>query len=117
MDQIRDRGNIKWTAMMLPEHRQLLQQLEESQDERECPELAEDKWEELQFVIQKAIEEKTEITLTFFQDKRMENLIGRIKKYDPLSRSLSLVGRSELRHIPVSTIVDAVPLSGNEPLE
>lgn len=117
MDRIRDRGNIKWTAMMLPEHRQMLQRLEASQDERECPVLAEDKWEELQFIIRQAIEQKTEITLAFFVDKRIDLLVGTIKKYDPLSGSLHVTGESGLCLIPVSTILDAVPLSNQECVE
>lgn len=38
---IKDRGTIKWTAMMLPEHVELLKQLEHEQQKVKKPELDE----------------------------------------------------------------------------
>ncbi|WP_167577694.1 YolD-like family protein [Ammoniphilus sp. YIM 78166] len=105
---IRDRGNIKWSTMMLPEHRQLLQELEHSQDEQECPEPSEDKWEELQLVIGEAIETRKEVTLKYFANKRFHRLTGQIQKYDPIGRLFSIVSREgTIERVSFAAIIDA----------
>ncbi|RXT07842.1 YolD-like family protein [Ammoniphilus sp. CFH 90114] len=115
MDNLRDRGNIKWSTMMLPEHRKLLQQLELSQEEESCPELTEDRWEEIQYIIQEAMGEGVEVTLTFFADKRFKHFTGKVKKFDPLRQTLHVVGEDEYTYpISVASLVDAVHASRRE---
>lgn len=108
MNPIRDRGNIKWSTMMLPEHRQLLQELELAQDEQECPDLSEDQQEELELVIGESMAEAVEVMLTFFAEKRYSNFTGIIKKYDPLNRTICVENKAEIRKtIPISAVIKA----------
>ncbi|RAK15460.1 YolD-like protein [Anoxybacillus vitaminiphilus] len=55
---MRDRGNIKWTGFLIPEHREMLKHLYEvNQHMVEKPLLDEQKFDELNEVIHKAMAE------------------------------------------------------------
>ncbi|WP_424475396.1 YolD-like family protein [Oceanobacillus kimchii] len=51
---INDRGKIKWTAMMMPEHLELLNQLKEKQIRKQKPILDEQQLEENGFQLMMA---------------------------------------------------------------
>ncbi|GAB3801050.1 YolD-like family protein [Virgibacillus kimchii] len=44
---VNDRGNIKWTSLMLPEHVQLIKEMWEEDDKKEKPILDEQQIEEI----------------------------------------------------------------------
>ncbi|MCY8141925.1 YolD-like family protein [Bacillus haynesii] len=55
-DNLKDRGSIKWTAMMLPEHVSLLRELESRQDKVKRPVLNLSQIEDMEMVISEAME-------------------------------------------------------------
>lgn len=87
---IRDRGNIKWTAMMLPEHVKLLQEWKAQDENVEKPELDEWGLQDLSEQLQIAYANNLEVELSIWKEKRIFKVIGIISKLDTKSSSLYL---------------------------
>lgn len=91
--EFKDRGNIKWTAMMLPEHREMLHEYGLSQDDVDPP----DHDEEM-------------VKVLYWKHKRYVEVHGIVKKIDPYKRAI-LVDASasddwDRRWIPVEHIFE-----------
>jgi hypothetical protein len=109
MDRLHDRGNIKWSTMMLPEHRQLLIHLKEAQQDVMMKDLTEDKLKEIDQVIRQSLAQGEEIILTYYYRKRYHRITGFVEGYDPLQRQIIIKGRAnEQKKIDCSRIIDAV---------
>lgn len=87
---IRDRGNIKWNSLMLPEHVKMLREW-----------AAEDTWAERKFPDEQKLEELNEraadamafgkpVTITYFESHQYMQLTGRIHYFDPLTKEYRL---------------------------
>jgi len=104
---IRDRGRIKWTSMMLPEHVKLLRDWKKEDEWESKAQLDEQKIEEMNRIMNIAIEYGYKIDVTYYANKRHERLLGKPGKYDPLTNELFMVGEDgEKYHIPMSDIED-----------
>lgn len=88
---IQDRGSIKWTAMMLPEHVKLLREYNESLDKVEKPVLDEQKYEEFNEVICEAMEENITLQFTYYQKGEIKKLVGNIHYIDQLKENYELL--------------------------
>jgi len=78
----KDRGNKKWTAMMLIEHRDKLKELKEHEDDKEKPILDNQEKEMINTKLQQAIHNNLAITIKYYEDKRFKTITGTIKKTD-----------------------------------
>ncbi|MFS0575054.1 YolD-like family protein [Sporosarcina sp. 179-K 3D1 HS] len=102
---IRDRGRIKWTAMMLPEH---VQQLRDWHEEEHLPqrrEPDEQHYEEWNRLMAKAAEEGSPLAVTFWKagtSCTVEGVIAHIDSSSSLLRLSSVKGESCL--IPIGAI-------------
>ncbi|MEK5270553.1 YolD-like family protein [Aeribacillus sp. FSL K6-8394] len=96
---IQDRGGIKWTAMMLPEHVKLLREYNESLDKVEKPVLDEQKYEEFNEVICEAMEENITLQFTYYQKGEIKKLVGNIHYIDQLKRELRIVDYLTKKHV------------------
>ncbi|GKV57576.1 hypothetical protein NCCP2222_35230 [Sporosarcina sp. NCCP-2222] len=87
---IRDRGNIKWTAMMLPEHIQQLRnwQAEDGRLPRGMPD--EQQLEEWNYKISNAMEGGTPVSIEFWQAEDVKKVQGFIQKTDSLQGVLQI---------------------------
>ncbi|TWL05199.1 hypothetical protein CHCC20323_3103 [Bacillus licheniformis] len=72
-ENLKDRGTIKWTAMMLPEHVGLLRELESSQDKVKRPVLDMSQIEDMQMVISEAMELNNPVQFSVFKPLPMLN--------------------------------------------
>jgi hypothetical protein len=109
VDRLNDRGNIKWTTMMLPEHRQLLIKLKEAQQNVTMRNLTEDKLSEIDEVIKQSLVQGEEITVTYYHRKRYYMVTGILEGYDPLQKQIIVKGRAnERKKIDCNQIIDAV---------
>ncbi|GGD12787.1 YolD-like family protein [Pontibacillus salipaludis] len=54
-DRLRDRGTIKWTSLMLPEHVEMLKEVWKEDERVEKGMLAEDQAVEIDFKLQRAL--------------------------------------------------------------
>lgn len=78
---IKDRGNIKWTSLMLVEHREALKKLIAAEGDQPGPQLDEQALNELDYLLQTALYKELPVKITYYQGKRYYQVTGRIKSY------------------------------------
>ncbi|MCY8025645.1 YolD-like family protein [Bacillus sonorensis] len=72
-DNLKDRGSIKWTAMMLPEHVSLIRELESSQNKVKRPVLDMSQIEDMEMIISEAMEFNNPVQFSVFKPLPMLN--------------------------------------------
>ncbi|MFO7815524.1 MAG: YolD-like family protein [Halanaerobiales bacterium] len=102
---IKDRGNIKWTSLMLVEHRKKLEELKESENNRERPDLDEQFYEVLNYRIEEAIEKNIEVKITYYKRKEYREITTHINKYDPQLKKL-IIKDKRIKKISLKNIVE-----------
>ncbi|KZE66333.1 hypothetical protein AWM68_08180 [Fictibacillus phosphorivorans] len=106
---IRDRGTIKWTAMMLPEHVKMLRDHQDGLDYGRKPELDEQKYEEFNETICVAMEENQTLMFTYFEKGRSAELKGQVHYVDEFKKELRVMDEADKMHIlRVTDIMDIV---------
>ena len=106
---IRDRGKMKWTSLMLPEHVKLLREWTKEDRLESRKELDEQYLEVLNERMMEAVEFGKRITVTYYRKGVYENFTGRISSWDELNRKLHLDGGKdggEIKKIPLASIMD-----------
>ncbi|WP_053220402.1 YolD-like family protein [Virgibacillus senegalensis] len=103
-DKHQDRGTIKWTSLMLPEHVEMLNQWYEAEKDVEKPLLSSDKLEEMQRTITQAIEYKQKVSLFFYEAQRIERMEGFIKGAG--MGKLEVENRDGIEFLPFEAITD-----------
>ena len=90
LENNRDRGNKKWTAMMLTEHVELLRQWHDEDEFTERPEL--DEWELtlLAEEVERAHKGKSDVKLTHWKDGKLLDDYGKVITIDNTSKSIVL---------------------------
>jgi len=86
--EVKDRGNIKWTAMMLMEHKVMLREWGESQDDVEPPNHDEDDLSLIAETLYRAMIEKEAVQLIYWKDKRHHEVTGTVKRIDALRKAV-----------------------------
>lgn len=76
---VNDRGNIKWTTMMLPEHVEALRQLAEQQKYKNKPILDDQLIEENEFKLQMAIHDHLTVEIKYFKDHNFHWIKGELR--------------------------------------
>ncbi|MFW6007573.1 MAG: YolD-like family protein [Halanaerobiales bacterium] len=77
---LKDRGNKKWVSLMLVEHKRKLKRLKQKKGEKEKPDLEEHKLEEMNYILDKAIQQNLKIKITYYRNKNCHSFKGKIKK-------------------------------------
>ncbi|MDX5476771.1 MAG: YolD-like family protein [Bacillaceae bacterium] len=104
---IRDRGTIKWTSMMLPEHVKMLRDWTKEDYYEIKPELDEQQIEMMNEQIGEAMEFGNEVTITYYENKRYQLFVGTIHHADPMKRRLHVVDKfGEVSYLPLGDILD-----------
>ncbi|WP_432358969.1 YolD-like family protein [Sporosarcina sp. UB5] len=109
---IRDRGRIKWTAMMLPEHVEQLRdwQKEDGLQTRQQPD--EQQIEEWNYRINEAMKRNEQLSIDYWHEGAIMTGKGFIRKIDALEGNLYLHPESgEAHRIP---FVDLKSISESE---
>ncbi|WP_026675015.1 YolD-like family protein [Alkalihalobacterium bogoriense] len=91
----KDRGNIKWSAMMLPEHVHLLRQLQEEQEHEVKPELDEQSFGEMNILISEALQNNSMLEICYFNECGSQTIFGTIVRINMEERMLTLLDESE----------------------
>lgn len=86
----------KWSAMLLPQHRERLQQMAADEYNVSPPRLDQDQLEELHYQLQAAIAEQRWIQVTYFKDYSWATAMGQIQKYDPFNGMLQVIDASSI---------------------
>ncbi|MBM4762200.1 YolD-like family protein [Bacillus sp. B15-48] len=104
---IRDRGRIKWTSMMLPEHVKMLRDWAREDETEAEKELDEQQLELMNEIIFEAMELKKFVVITYYHKQKYKLVIGKIRGWDQLKSKLRIADRFEDFHdIGLSSIVD-----------
>ncbi|AZU63230.1 YolD-like family protein [Neobacillus mesonae] len=104
---IRDRGRIKWTSMMLPEHVKLLRDWVKEDQYEQQKEMDEQQLELMNEILAEAIEFNQDVTITYYRNRNYEIVIGKIHYWDELSHKLHVVDRfAEVHRISIDAIAD-----------
>lgn len=104
---IKDRGTIKWTAMMLPEHVQEIRGIWEQ--DKKVPEriVDEQQLELVNLTIERALIENILVSIIFYENDSYKKRTGHIKKVDSLACTISLQTTEQIITIPMKQILDA----------
>lgn len=87
---IKDRGNIKWTSLMLVEHRKKLEELKESENNKKRLELDDQLYELFDYKIKLALKENIEVKITYYKNNSYENIQAYIKGFNKQNKTLIL---------------------------
>ncbi len=87
---IKDRGNKKWTSLMLVEHKKRLKELKEKEGQLEKPELDEQLKEEINSKLKQALKDDLLVKLKYFKNKSFITEAGRISKVDSIEKYIEL---------------------------
>lgn len=104
---IRDRGRIKWTAMMLPEHVKLLRDWAHEDTFEQQKEIDEQKLEEMNSLLASAMEEHKPLIITHYRNRKYELVIGYIHYWDEFTHKLHIIDYFEdIHRISLTDIAD-----------
>lgn len=104
---IHDRGRIKWTSMMLPEHVKMLRDWVKEDTYESKKRLDEQQLEQMNETIAEAMEFEQALTITHYHNKQYELVLGRVHYWDTLESKLHIVDRfDEIHRIKLNDIYD-----------
>jgi len=104
---LKDRGNKKWTAMMLIEHRKRLKELKESEKDRKKPILDDQEKEEINYKLQQAVQNNQPVEIKYHEDKRFKTASGVIKKVDSYRKEVIISEEvGEQQKISLNNLLD-----------
>ncbi|MEH7522038.1 YolD-like family protein [Bacillus sp. JJ1503] len=104
---IKDRGTIKWTAMMLPEHVQSLKEIMLDEQKLKKPELDEQAIEEFELTICEAMEFHRTIIIEVFENGLFNTITGTVHYINHLKSQLILKDDQDyFHHIPFKNLVN-----------
>ncbi|MEB1806588.1 MAG: YolD-like family protein [Bacillaceae bacterium] len=104
---LKDRGNIKWTAMMLPEHVTELRKFAEDLNKVPKPHLDEQQLEEFERTICEAMEYNQSITFTYWEKGEFKTIVGKVHYVVPNTKQLRIYDEFDERYyIDFEDLVD-----------
>ena len=104
---IKDRGTIKWTAMMLPEHVQSLKEIMIDEQKLKKPELDEQAIEEFELIICEAMEFNTTLLIEVFNNGFINTITGTVHYINHMKSQLIIQdNQGYFHHIPFKNLVN-----------
>lgn len=105
---IKDRGNIKWTSLMLPEHVKLLRDWANEDESIRKPMLDEQELDQMNSLIQTAMTSGQRLVFTYYEEQGCKLLVGTPRSYQESAQRLKVTDEFQNSHwLPISAIVDA----------
>ncbi|GIO26370.1 YolD-like family protein [Ornithinibacillus bavariensis] len=98
---VNDRGSIKWTAMMLPEHQELLRRVWKQQEYKDRPNLDEQQIEEINMKLQLAIHDDLSVIIKYYSDNDYKQVRGKLTKIDTMNKCLLLKDGTKIDFINI----------------
>lgn len=99
---INDRGSIKWTSLMLPEHVEMLKQLWEEDKKQSKPLLDEHELESINETVKEALEYHKASCVTIFESSGNRQIQGYIIAIDGHNQSLKFQKLNSSNQIKLS---------------
>ena len=88
---MRDRGTIKWTSLMLPEHVQMINEAFKEQERVEKPILDEQQIEENSFALQRAMKDGFSVEIKYHNGFEFVYLSAKIKGIDVNTKKVKCI--------------------------
>ncbi|AXI09308.1 YolD-like family protein [Oceanobacillus sp. 143] len=105
----KDRGTIKWSSLMLPEHVELLKELWKEDEKVRKPLLDPQQIEIIHNDLMDAYHSERSVTISFYQNVAVSHLSGVITKLDQYRNSIILQTDDNERHIiPFQQIISLI---------
>jgi hypothetical protein len=98
----KDRGNKKWTSLMLVEHRKRLKELKEHECDREKPILDNQEKTAIDSKLQQALQNDLELKIKFYENKQFKLVNGRIEEVD-INQKIIFVDNKK---IPIKNLLE-----------
>ncbi|WP_174734229.1 YolD-like family protein [Mesobacillus harenae] len=95
---IRDRGRIKWTSMMLPEHVKMLRDWADEDSYEQEKVVDEQYLEQMNEIILEAMECNKPVMITYYCSRSYKLVLGKIHYWDEPGQKLHVVDRFEDVH-------------------
>lgn len=111
VDFLVDRKNIKWTSMMLTEHRVALKQLQQHVWDVAEPEKTEDELTEIAEVLGRAMNQGLMVKILYYRSKRYHQTKGKVVRWNQANQSIIL---DQEIAIPVRFIMKVELVDWNE---
>ncbi|RFA37018.1 hypothetical protein CAI16_02790 [Virgibacillus dokdonensis] len=99
---VNDRGSIKWTSIMMPEHIEMLQEMWKEQDYKEKPILDEQQKEEINTKLLMALANDLTVELKYFDKHDFYKVKGKITSINKQNKYISIAGQ----RLPFECIMD-----------
>lgn len=96
---LKDRGTIKWTSLMLPEHVELLKEMWRETEKVDKPILDPQELELMNEKLIKAYQEKLEIILTVYEDGLINKCKGMITNVNVPQNQLSIDLKDDVKKL------------------
>ncbi|EGQ27982.1 hypothetical protein HMPREF9372_0024 [Sporosarcina newyorkensis 2681] len=106
MERNRDRGNIKWTSLMLPEHLERLRDWQREDQYTERPELTDWELQSMQLTLEHGWRSKCELLIKTWHDGEVRYHQGVIEALDSANSAILLGDPFGTERIPVADIID-----------
>lgn len=96
---IRNRGNIKWTSLMLPEHvKELRRYIHEEYYDVPEQSIDEQQMEEMNELILEAMEYNFPLTFIIYKNRRLESIVGNIHFVDSIKMEFRIIDFQDIHH-------------------
>lgn len=104
---LHDRGSMKWTAMMLPEHLDEIRKWKQEQYHDKKRELTEWELEEIEQTIQRAFKLSKLVRLTLWDNHKLHDEVGKVTGADTYKKELLLETDLSIKRITFDQIQNA----------
>ncbi|KHD86386.1 hypothetical protein NG54_03505 [Heyndrickxia ginsengihumi] len=104
---IRDRGNKKWVSLMLPEHVEMIKQINIDLDKQEKPILDEDKIQELETRVSYSMKCNLPIDFKIWIDGFEKHISGHVQSIDHIQKRFKLRDMNDnVKYVNFDVIAD-----------
>ncbi len=86
-----ERGNIKWTSLMLPEHVQMVKKIWEEDEKLEKPVLDAQELEEINFVLHQALYDDLTLHIEYYEDGYMYEVQAKLTYVNVREKKINLI--------------------------
>ncbi len=104
-EHLRDRGRKKWTALMLPEHLQLLREWQKEDTYTKRTELSEWDLETIHEELSRAKQRKCQTLIQIWRDGKVVSFRGTVEHLDPRLSLVLLEDPFGIERIPAGEII------------
>ncbi|WP_084028868.1 YolD-like family protein [Bacillus sp. J33] len=100
-----DRGKMKWqTAFFMPEHVKMLKQITIDENKQKKPQLDEQEYEEIGFIVMESLNYTVPIKVTVWKDGFFQATTGIVDKVDTLMKCILFESDEGKRRIRIEEI-------------